>query len=208
MSNRSMGAAQASALRISQLESEVERLKGLEATVAALSKRLDKFEREAAEVSALENYPDATPTAENATDYDQHRDKCCTNIDHWKLMVRGSQRYKMENYVNVIHEKFKYETDFQDNFVLDRNGDKIPRGENACWLKQSLLRKRGYKLQFNTKITCPLTETRNLPMGMSAYKLVAIMNYPSDAPEVDLAFGEPFPRSAISIELLLTLSQK
>jgi nucleotidyltransferase/DNA polymerase involved in DNA repair len=119
MSNRSMGAAQASALRISQLESEVERLKGLEATVAALSKRLDKFEREAAEVSALENYPDATPTAENATDYDQHRDKCCTNIDHWKLMVRGSQRYKMENYVNVIHEKFKYETDFRERLLVE-----------------------------------------------------------------------------------------
>jgi hypothetical protein len=44
-------------------------------------------------------------------------------------------------------------------------------------------------------------------MGMSAYKLMAIMNYEPDAPEVDLAFGKPFRKSAISTESLLTFQQ-
>jgi hypothetical protein len=46
-----------------------------------------------------------------------------------------------------------------------------------------------------------------LPMGMSAYKLMAIMSHEPDALEVDLAFGKPFPKSAISTETLLTFQQ-
>jgi hypothetical protein len=77
----------------------------------------------------------------------------------------------------------------------------------ACWLKSSLLSKRCYKWQFNTQYTCPHSETRKFPMGMSAYKLVAIMNHDANAPEVNIAFGEPFPTSAISFEALLTFQQ-
>jgi hypothetical protein len=46
-----------------------------------------------------------------------------------------------------------------------------------------------------------------LPMGMSTYKLVAIMNHDPNALEVDPAFGNPFPKSAISTETLLTFQQ-
>jgi hypothetical protein len=44
-------------------------------------------------------------------------------------------------------------------------------------------------------------------MGMSAYKLMAILNYDVDAPEVNLVFGEPFTESAISTEALLKFQQ-
>jgi hypothetical protein len=203
-----MGAAQASALRISQLEREVERLKDLDAKVAALSKRIEELERKEAEDVAQTNYPDATPTAANATSYDQHREKCCTNVDHWKALVRGNQRSKLEDYVKRMTDKFKYETDFEDKFITDRNGNKIPRGEDACWVKRSLLKKRGYKQQYIVKITCPISEIRNLPLSISVCKIIAIMNHAPDSPEVDRAFGEPFSKSDISLEILLTFQQR
>jgi hypothetical protein len=65
---------------------------------------LGESKRRAAMLYAQKNYPNATPTAENATDYDQHRDKCCINIDHWKGLVRGNQRLKLEKYVEDLRE--------------------------------------------------------------------------------------------------------
>jgi hypothetical protein len=77
----------------------------------------------------------------------------------------------------------------------------------ACWLKPSLLGQRDYEWQFNVQYTCPVTGITKLPMGMSAYKLVATMNNDPNALDVDLAFGKPFPKSAISTETLLKFQQ-
>jgi hypothetical protein len=60
--------------------------------------------RRAAVFYAQNNYPDSTPTAENATDYDQHRDKCCTNKEHWNGLVRGNQRSKLAKCVEDLQE--------------------------------------------------------------------------------------------------------
>ena len=144
MSNRSIGAAQAEALQLHKTKTKFQEH---DAKLALIERKIAELEKKLAESQAMQSYLNTGPKTVNATDYELTRKKCCTTADHWKDILRGPQRQKLIKKMEELSSLFQQVTEVDDKPVLSDDGTPIPRGEDDCWLKCSLLKKRGYVCQ-------------------------------------------------------------
>lgn len=104
-------------------------------------------------------------------------------------MVRGPQRINLLSLTNHYHDEYQYHVDSNDQPLKDDNGNLLFRSADECWLMTSLVEEGEFHLEHSVDYTCPRLGYEVL-LFMSIYKIIALMRYDADAPEVQLALGK------------------
>jgi hypothetical protein len=93
-----------------------------------------------------------------------------------------NQRDKARGYVDRLLEKHSN--------VLDDEGNFIPLGEDDYWILERIAKVPGHKFTHKYLYRCPVSSTRNLPLSISVYKLIPLLDLPRNDPRIMKALSK------------------
>jgi hypothetical protein len=101
-----------------------------------------------------------------------------------------NQRDKARGYVDRLLEKHSNVLDADEILVQDDEGNFIPLGEDDYWILERIARVPGHKFTHKYLYRCPVSSTRNLPLSISVYKLIPLLDLPRNDPRIMKALSK------------------
>jgi hypothetical protein len=123
------------------------------------------------------------------SNYEYDKKQCCNRVTYF-LRLLSDERRKVKGYTDrlqTLHSKVLNEREVP---ILDAQGNPIPKGDDECRIVSRILLVPGYKFTHMYLYTCPVSGIRNLPVTMSVYKLIALLELEKDDPRILEALGK------------------